>query len=458
MATITSAASGNFSDTATWVGGVVPTVGDIAVAATGHVIAIDVDTTVDKVTQAGTGKFTLGNGITLTAEVEANAGTFTSGGTVEVTATSGNTAYIIGNVTGVSTTTANVAAVVVTGAGVLDLTGNVESSVGVATSEANANAGVYSNATNEIIITGNVTGGSSAGPGARKVGVRLGSLSATQLTIIGNVSATQALASVAHGVFVESSTSTIDITGNVLGGNGATSYGIQSTGSATIIVTGNVQGGIVTGASTFGINSATNVDIIVIGDVLGGNTPSAHGISLTGSSASATITGSVLGGPGSGAYGISTTGASSFVDVVGIIEAQNGNHALVSTATSIGVRLAGDLIDLQEGIVACWTRVFRLASTAPSGVTQYANDASFPTGGLVSRVSPDNVTGMPAQADVRDGLTFGYNSELEGTLAVPPAASVAAGVPVDATVGTAAVRLQDIADVTGAQIAAAITS
>jgi hypothetical protein len=116
------------------------------------------------------------------------------------------------------------------------------------------------------------------------------------------------------------------------------------------------------------------------------------------------------------------------------------------------------LIDAQSGVVAAWTRFFRITSTAPSGVTQYANDASFPSGGLVSRVSPDNVTGMPDEADVRDGLTFGYNSELEGTLAVPPAASVAAGVPVDATVGTAAVRLQDVADVTGAQIAAALTA
>jgi hypothetical protein len=122
------------------------------------------------------------------------------------------------------------------------------------------------------------------------------------------------------------------------------------------------------------------------------------------------------------------------------------------------VRLAGDMVDTQNGVSAVWSAFFRIVSTAPSGVTQYANDASFPTGGLVSRVSPDNVTGMPAQADVRDGLTFGFNDELEGTLAVPPAASVAAGVPVDATVGTAAVRLQDIADVTGAQIAAAITS
>lgn len=42
-----------------------------------------------------------------------------------------------------------------------------------------------------------------------------------------------------------------------------------------------------------------------------------------------------------------------------------------------------------------------------------------------------------------------------GTLKVPPAAAVAVGVPVDATVGTGVVKLADVAAVTGAQIAAA---
>jgi hypothetical protein len=99
--------------------------------------------TVDKVSQAGTGKFTLGNGRTLTAEVEAVAGTFTSGGTVEVTATAGNTAYIVGNVTGVSSTAVNVCGVNVTGLGTLELTGNVTGSAGNASSAANGHAAVY---------------------------------------------------------------------------------------------------------------------------------------------------------------------------------------------------------------------------------------------------------------------------------------------------------------------------
>jgi hypothetical protein len=428
MATITSAASGNFSAGATWVGGVVPTVGDIAVAATGHTVAIDVDVTVDKVTQAGTGKFTLGNGRTLTADVEANAGTFPSGGTVEVTATSGNTAYIVGNVTGVSSTQSNIYGINVTGTGTLNLTGNVTASAGNATSEANAKSLIFTNANSTITILGNVSGNAQ-----HSRGVQGGSNAACTISITGTVSAGATGLSGPYGVFTTNASAIINITGDVFGGNGVNAFGAYAVGSAAAInITGNVTAG----------DSAT-----------------ANGALITGASATLTITGDLYGGS-STASAVRATGAGGLITITGSANASSTGSAITSTATSSagGVLLSGDLIDSQQGVSACQTPFFRIIDTSPSGVTRYANNASFPTGGLVSRVSPDNVTGMPAEADVRDGLTFGFNSELEGTLAVPPAASVAAGVPVDATVGTAAVRLQDVADVTGAQIAAAITA
>ena len=73
MATITSAATGNFSAPATWVGGVVPGPLDNARAAAGHNITIDVNTTVRDIQSVTTGRFIMGEGVTLTANVIAPA-------------------------------------------------------------------------------------------------------------------------------------------------------------------------------------------------------------------------------------------------------------------------------------------------------------------------------------------------------------------------------------------------
>jgi hypothetical protein len=494
MATITSAQTGDFSDTATWVGGVVPTVGDTAVAANGHVIAIDVDVTVTKVTQLGTGKFTLGGGRTLTAEVEAVSGSFTSGGTVEVTATSGSTAYIIGNVTGVSSTAVNICGVNVTGVGTLDLTGSVTGSAGNASSLANGHAGIYTNATCTIVIDGAITGGA----GNIKFGVFAGASSDAAITIVGNINGGGGSASYgvyatgtsavitatgnaafglglnSHAIYTTGSSASATLTGNAFsavfqsgagvrsdganaaivvignatGGTGGATYGVHSTGtSSTITITGDVTGGTSAAGAYGAFATGASATITITGDVTGGSNTNTYGAHATGASATMTITGNVTGGAGTSAHGAYATGATSLITVTGTATSSSTtSNAIRSDATSsgYGVLFSGDLIDTQSGVVACFARFFRIIDTSPSGVTQYANNASFPTGGTVSRVSADNVTGMPVESDVRDGLTFGYNDELEGTMAVPPSASVVFGVPVDDGVGTAAITPAEV--------------
>jgi hypothetical protein len=415
MATITSAQSGDFSDTATWVGGVVPTVGDIAVAATGHIIAIDVDVTVTQVDQAGTGKFTLGNGRTLTANVLARAGTFTSGGTVEVTATSGNTATIIGNVTAVQSGAAVICAIVITGTGTLDLFGNVAAMTGGNDIIQNSSAQIRTNTTCTINITGDLT---MVGSGQFRRVLRIGSSSNAIVTITGNLTA--GAGTDAQCIFAEGTSASVTVTGNVTAGGGTTAHGISTTGASA--------------------------SVTVTGDVTGGDGSIAHGILATGASATVTVTGDVTAS--TTGNGVSSTGISSFVDVVGTVTAAGTtSHGINSgaTASGFGVRLAGDMIDAQTGAVAVNARFFRLVAGS-SGITRYANDSNFPNGGLTNRVSPDNVTGMPAEANVRSGLTFGFASELEGTLAVPPSGSVALGVPVDNTLGVASLDAGNLAD------------
>jgi hypothetical protein len=51
--------------------------------------------------------------------------------------------------------------------------------------------------------------------------------------------------------------------------------------------------------------------------------------------------------------------------------------------------------------------------------------------------------GNPAVTDVRNGTTYASGA-LTGTLKVPPSSSVAVGVPVDNTVGTAIISITDM--------------
>jgi hypothetical protein len=196
VATITSAQSGDFSDPATWVGGVVPGVGDVAVAATGHVIVIDVDVTVDQVTTTG-GTFTFADGVTLTA-TNATAGVLgaaTGIGAVTMSLDAPDSATIIGSVRA----------------------GSIASSWGVEFT-----------GTGSLTINGEVRGGTFAGADATGA-------NGVQLTGAGTLT-------------VDNGTDTA-----VSGGTNTLARGIRCTAAATITITGNITGG--SGSNAFGLKT-----------------------------------------------------------------------------------------------------------------------------------------------------------------------------------------------------------
>lgn len=86
------------------------------------------------------------------------------------------------------------------------------------------------------------------------------------------------------------------------------------------------------------------------------------------------------------------------------------------------------------------------------------NDNNFPTDNVGSAtILSAYGENLPTPDDVREGVDYGPDDIYTGSLAVPPAESVASGVPVDDTTGTGVVKLSDIATVTGSQLAAALS-
>jgi hypothetical protein len=309
MALIVSAASGNFNAGATWVGGVVPGVGDEAQAATGHTITITADVTCDEVSNAGTGLFILNAGVTLTANVTHKSAT-TLRDCLQFSSAAPAISNIVGNI---STGSVNNSRAVNNGSsGTLNITGNCTGGTGTGTTSSQAAANI---STGTLNITGNCTGGSSSSAFAAN----------------------------------NASTGILNITGNCIGGSGAPGAINSSTG--TMLVVGTIE------ASEF------------IGGVAGTNRQQ---VTL--------LTGPFLTSP---SFGVNPIGCNAWR----------------------------------------WA-----ASLTPNTFIE------VPTSDLLAKrnlVTADNVTGMPDEADVKDGVVYGPASELTGTFeqtVAPSVSDIAAAV------------------------------
>lgn len=221
MALITSAASGNFNSAATWTGGVVPGANDEARVSDTHTVTITANVTVQELSNAGTGIFTLNSGVTLTANVT-NKSSTTSRNCLQFTSASPASAFIVGNITGGNVATA--VGVTNTSSGTLNITGNC-----VGGTAANCDA-VTNTSTGTLNITGNCTASGQASSGARNSG---------------------------SGI--------LNVTGNCTGGSGSTSHGVINVGSATLNITGSCFGGASTG--NFGAYNQASGSMTVSGGI-----------------------------------------------------------------------------------------------------------------------------------------------------------------------------------------------
>jgi len=394
MALITSAATGNFSAGATWTGGVVPTVGDEARASTGHTVTINVNTTCDEVSNAGTGTFILASGITLTANVTNKSSSVST--CVQFTAATPASGSIIGNCTGGSVA-ANTAAAANTSSGTLNITGNC-----LATSQ--FCHGGTNTSTGTLNITGNCTGG---GLSQQAHGANNGSTGT--LNITGNCTGgTSPSGSGSFGA-LNNSTGTLNITGNCTGGSGASCAGVSNNTTGTVTITGNVVGG--SGSTCAGVINSTGTTSI-LGTATGGTVSTSTGVNNT-STGTINLTrakGSAYG-PGNTSGLAASVGASNVgLGVIQIEELEYGDYGM-SPTSGTGIRLK--------------------KANSNVAVFNYCD-----TAGAKTLIDATQNAAMPAASNVRSGVSYASGA-LTGSCAVPAAGSVALGVPVDATTGTA---------------------
>jgi len=371
-------ASGNWSNTATWDGGTLPTAADdvfsnnFTVTIDGTFTVLSIRNTLNAAlpTIAAGGQFRYANGgnLTCTAAQAIYVGSTTP--PLEMNLTSGNTGTFNGSVL-TMTATANYNAIRLSNSGTLNLNGNYNIDGSAAS-------------TNRYIIQLTSTG---------------------TLNIVGDLSSTSTSGTGTVNALNITSTGTTNITGNVLGGAG-TGLGvvaIQTSGAGAINITGNV-----TTTAFPAITLGSSNTLTVIGNVTTTGTQPAIFNQTT--AATISITGIITAGVSAPAIysGIAlTSGYSSgtYVKVSGNVVNSTNNMAIVAPRVTIDTNTSSWLFQISTG----------------GNRTLYAAGVAL---------------GNPATSNVRFGTTYGASSELTGTLRVPTAANVLSGVLVDNTTGT----------------------
>ena len=421
-------ANGNWSNTATWFGGTLPTNGDTVVA-NGFTVACDVDITIGG-----------------TNNPSVNAGSFVNGQWYRITFVGTTNFTPIG-------ASANAVGIV------FQYNGGAQSGTGTATALATLT-------TNGIAAASAASGGGFTITLAQQFNPDVRSGTTNCLTITGSGSQTYGSQIVAGG----SSTAAVGVTNSstgdiafsnclLLGGNGNLAFAINNTSSGTITInTGTFSGYNFVGNSSTGTVTLNSCVTSVVGGGTGIINSGAGAIIFTASTIVGSTSGAnmvqntstgYVGGDGcviSGGTGNGPTISSSGVGGLAFTNctynaSATANAVSGGTTTNSNFLFGGSQYDHPNGVVAVNATRYRIGATSPLTQIRKAGDGVSQT---ITFFTPDfGVFGNPSAADVRSGVNYGGGS-LTGTAAIPAAGSVALGVPVDATTGTAVLTAANV--------------
>lgn len=224
MATITSAQSGNWSDTATWVGSVVPTINDDVIISGGHLVDADVDINVLSISSSSNGQLlvTTSRNIICTGSgiITSSTGNI-SYGLINITAGLGEVVNITSDI--IALGSGGKSSVYVDGIATVNIIGFIDALNGSFNSY-----GVYIKSVNSNVnIIGNVLGGAGNTWAVRIISTAGNThLSVSGIISPGGASATPAIRSDASSI--------IDVNGII----NSTSTAAAITSSTLVIVSG----------------------------------------------------------------------------------------------------------------------------------------------------------------------------------------------------------------------------
>ena len=389
MAIVYATKTGNWSDTTVWNTGALPTSAD-DVYSSNFTVTIDTNINVQSLSNAGasgvpgvSGTFIVSaNGISvtctdavfgITAQLQNNTTVLT------FTHSSGTPCSLNANLAGPGTDNTTVR---MSGSGTLNYTGNVYIDSVYASAYGTF---IINNGT--VNITGNVIGTGNSG-----IGINIGG--ATTVVTVNATTIVGGGAGVGHGIYISSGT--LNITGEVTGGDVAGNSGVNSLGGTTTI-TGTISGSAVTNGL---INDGGTV------------------------------------------YHIGTAQASATSAAIG-----PGSVSQVTILT--GPLLCNSPNDPSAGVNPCLALRWFPADTA-LGTFEYRMRGATASGSPSVRptrqmfLTDAYTTTYPSTSIVRSGVSYGPGSIYSGIAAIPPRESVSFGVPVDNTTGTSAFLVSDI--------------
>ena len=418
MAVRYAVATGNWSNTATWNGGTLPTSAD-DVYSNGFTVTIDQDVTVLSISNTAQspavagGTFILNDGVTVTCTSTGNG--ILIGATTLLTYSGTGSVIINGNFGGITANSIN--GFLISGAGNITINGTINAS----TSNANTNT-INVTAAAILNVNGNINGFSGGAGNANAIRMNT---SGGILNFVGNI---ELRGTIKQVVSMQTGT-TLNMTGDILCQFSSANSGVGvEANAATINITGNLS-----------ITNATNINNVNWYCLGAANICT---INIIG-----TISNDLTSNAMTFSYPVIISGTSYFNHVGSVIGGLRAPAIYNLVAGAINI-LTGPFISHSSGILPLYVARMHYQKTLGS---YYEFRDSSTNGALppaapappIRMNSPEILSDLPSVSNVRFGVVYGVGS-FTGTMRVPAAINVRLGVDVDNTVGTGAVTADDV--------------